>query len=163
MPRPLSSRALDALHAPETAEVFLLLLTVDGAFPDAPLRFVNNMEDITSRGALYLACPFELVLPEDFADRLATVSLRVDNVDRRMVQAVRELGSPPAITLEVVLASAPDTLEAGPFAFTLRNVEYDPLVLTGALKFEDILNERFPQHAVTPATVPGAFRGSSAA
>jgi hypothetical protein len=58
---------------------------------------------------------------------------------------------------EVVLASSPDTVEAGPFTMTLVAAEYDALVVTGELAFEDVLNEPFPGHGYIPSEYPGLF------
>src|SRR5512134_883732 len=124
MPRTLSAAAKAAIHAAQTAQVFLMLLTISHPSIVA-LRLVNDMQDITSRGNLYQRFPFALTLPDESDDRLATVQLSVDNVDRQIVQAVRTIQSPATATLEVILASAPDVVEAGPFDFTLRSVEYD--------------------------------------
>jgi len=96
-------------------------------------------------------------LPAEFDDQLPTVQLQIDNVDRRIMEGVRALTSAPAVTLEVVLASAPDTVEAGPFAFTLKAADYDALVISGTLAFEDVLNEPYPQYAFTPGSFPGLF------
>ena len=47
-----------------------------------------------SGGDTYLACPFFLELPSDEEDRPPRARLRIDNVDRRQVRAVR-LADPP--------------------------------------------------------------------
>lgn len=61
------------------------------------------------------------------------------------------------VTLSLVMASTPDTIEAGPFTFNLREVEYDAEFVSGNLLFEDILNEPFPADSFTPARFPGLF------
>lgn len=157
MPRPLSTAAKQAIYAQETGEAFLMLLTISHAQLTPTLRFAGNYVDVVSRGQTYLGWPFAIALPAEVDDQLPTVQVQIDNVDRRIMEGVRALTSAPAVTLEVVLASAPDTVEAGPFAFTLRNADYDALVVTGSLAFEDVLNEPYPQHAFTPAKFPGLF------
>jgi|SRR6185369_14808919 len=157
MPRALSTAAKQAIYAQETGEAFLMLLTISHAALSPSLRFVNNTVDVTSRGNAYLGWPFQLALPAEFDDQLPVVQLQIDNVDRRIMEGVRALTTAPAVTLEVVLASSPDTVEAGPFSFSLKSAEYDALVVVGVLAFEDVLNEPYPQHTFTPGKFPGLF------
>jgi hypothetical protein len=155
--RTLSAPALAALNAPQTDKVFLALLTITHANLAQPVRVVNDMVNVTSRGNEYIGLPFQIDLPSEVEEELPRVRLTIDNVDRLLVEAVRTLTSPPTITLEVILASSPDTVEAGPLPFALRNAEYDSLVVTGELAFEDVLNEGFPAHSFTPNLFAGIF------
>lgn len=155
--RNLSLPALQATFAQETGEVFLMCLTISGAGLAQPIRLVNDMQDLNRAAGLFQAFPFELALPQDLEDQLPQVRLSVDNVDRQIVRAVRALTAPPTVTLEVVLASSPDTVEAGPFAMTLRLADYDAGTVSGMLGYEDMLNEPFPKDTFTPNNSPGLF------
>lgn len=157
MPRSLSATAKAAIYAAQTEQVFLLLLEISHASLSPTLRFVDNLQDVVSGGNTYTAFPFQLSLPDDQDDQLARVTLSIDNVDRQIVQAIRSLTSPPTIALKIVLASSPNTVEAGPFDFTLRETEYDALVVSGTLAFEDFLNEPYPVGSFTPNFFPGLF------
>lgn len=157
MPRALSATALQAIHAQETGEVFVLLLTIAHASLTPSLYFAGNSENVVRGGNTFLPWPFQISLPPESDDQIPTVQLKIDNIDRRILEGIRMLTSPPTITLEVVLASSPNTLEAGPFTMTLRNIEYDALVITGALTYEDVLNEPWPQFRITPNLFPGSF------
>jgi hypothetical protein len=156
--RPLSSTARASIFAQETAEVWLFLLTITHPQLDQTLRFVNNLTDIVSRGQTYLGGPFELVLPDEVdEDQPPRVSISIDNVDRTIVEALRSISGAPAITLEIILASSPDTVEAGPFDFTLRDATGDAVAVTGTLAFEDLLSEPYPAGTFSPANFPGLF------
>jgi len=155
--RDITVTAKQAIYSQETSEVFLVLLTIDHADLAAPIRVVNNTKNIVSNGNTFIGFPFFADMPQERDDRLARVTLTIDNVDRQIVTAVRSITSPPSATMEVVLASDPDTVEAGPFSFTLRDVRYDSLVVEGELSFEDVLNEPYPGDSFTPATHPGLF------
>ena len=157
MSRTLSVAAHQAVNAQETGEVFLLLLTLDHADLAAPIRVVNNMVNVTSRGEVYFAYPFEIALPDEDPESLARVTLRIDNVDREIVKSLRTIQAPLAVALEVVMASSPGVVEAGPFEMTLVAAEYDALTVTGELAFEDVLNEPFPGHSYVPSEYPGLF------
>lgn len=157
MPRALSATAKSAIYAQETGEVFVMLVTIAHVALVSSLRFASNTQDVTSRGNVYLGWPFRVALPAELDDQLPVVQLQIDNVDRRIMEGVRQLTSPPTVTLEVVLASAPDTVEAGPFDFSLKGCDYDALVITGTLAFEDVLNEPYPAFTFTPGLFPGLF------
>ena len=118
---------------------------------------VNNTEEITSRGDIYVAWPLEIALPDENPESVAWVTLRIDNVDRGIVRNLRAISSPLSVGLEVIMAASPDTVEAGPFNMTLVAAEYDALTVTGELAFEDVLNEPFPGHSYVPSAYPGLF------
>jgi hypothetical protein len=156
-PRLLTATARAALAAQETGEVFLQLVTITHEDLASTLYFVNNTVDIVSRGNTYLGWPFQITLPDEREDTMPTVQLVIDNVDRRIMEGIRLLPSAPALRLEVILASDPDTLEAGPFNFTVRGVEYDALVIQATLAPEDLLNEPAIAYTFAPKDFPGLF------
>ena len=157
MSRSLSSAAKQAANARETGEAFLFLLTITHALLPATLRFTNNRTDIVSRGDTYVAFPFQVTLPDDDPEEAARVQLRIDNVDRQIVDNIKLLTSPPAMTLEIVLGSTPNTVEAGPVLMELTKCDYNALTVTGDLAFEPVLFLRFPSGRFTPASHPGLF------
>lgn len=126
-----------------------------------PVRVVNNNEQTHSAGKLYLPFPFEIKMPDEREDRVTSVTLRIDNVDRQIVTAIRQLSSAPTVSLSVVLASSPDTIEAGPFQFTLRKAVYNAVSVSALLEYEDVLREPIPGDAFTPQNCPGMFAGVS--
>ena len=156
MSRSLSALCRQALYAEGTEQVFLLLLTISHGDLAAPIRVVNNTVSIVSRSQTFVAYPFEIDLPGESAEQLASVQLRIDNVDRAIVDSLRQLLAPPSVLLEVVLASQPDVVEAS-FALTLASADYDALVVTATLRFEDILSEPFPAGSFLPGNFPGLF------
>jgi hypothetical protein len=157
MSRSLSTAAANALTGQETTEVFLILLTISHASLPASIRVVNDNADITSRSNSYIAFPFEINLPADSAENLSRISLKIDNVDRALVDAIRSITTPPTVTIEVILASSPDTVEAGPFEMTMENAVYDANTVQCNLAFEDVLNEPFPGGRFLPSTWEGLF------
>lgn len=157
MSRSLSATARRAAFAAESGEVFLTLFTITHADLDAPLRLVCNTEDITSRGSLYVGCPFEFELPADDGESVPRVTVRIDNVDREIVRSLRSIMTPPTVSMEVILASSPDFVEAGPFVMTLKSATYDALVVEGELGVEDTLGTPYPSGTFNPADYPGLF------
>jgi len=153
----MSATARAAIYAPETDEAFLLLLTIEEASLSEPIRVCHNTENVTSRGDVYAAVEFGIELPAERGDMIETVRIVLDNVDRQIVQAIRQAVGRPHVTLEVVVGSDPDTVEAGPFKFDLESAEYDALAVVGELAFDDVSQLRSPAHLVTPWNFPDAF------
>lgn len=155
--RSLSTVLQRAIYAQDTKEVVLMLLTIAHANLVTPIRVVNNLEAITSQGYTWAAFPFEVSLPIESDDQIPVMTLRIDNVDRQIVTAVRNLQGPPDITLDIVVASQPDIVEATFVGFKLKNVSYDNLVVEGEMRLEEILSEPYPQHRMTPHWFAGLF------
>jgi len=156
MPRTLSNAALASMNAQATGEVWLVLLTLSHPTLATPIRLVNNNEDVVSRGSTFLAFPFEVELPGEDPDQPPKAMLRIDNVDRRVVQTIRSITAPPTVTLEVILASAPNTVEVSFTNMTLRNAQYDTSTVSGELTFDSIYTEPVTL-TMTPSRFPGMF------
>jgi hypothetical protein len=157
MSRNVTSVLKGAAFAQETDQVFLILLEINHSSLAAPIRAVNNQVNIESNGDTYIGFPFDITLPQDFEDALPSVTLTICNVDRSIVYAIRTLTGPPTVTISVILASDPDTIEAGPFSMTLREASYDSMVVSGMIMAEDVLNEPYPADDFTPANFRGLF------
>lgn len=155
--RSLTAATRQAALASQTGEVFLYLLAL--SHPQmVTMYFVNNTVDIVSNGNTYMAFPFDLTLPDDREDTITRIHLVIDNIDRRIVAAVRSIDTPATFTISVIRAAEPNVLIAGPVSCTLRNVTYGAMTVEGDLApWENILDEPVPQHTYTPATAPGLF------
>ncbi|MGB1560811.1 MAG: DUF1833 family protein [Sinimarinibacterium flocculans] len=156
MARTLSANAIAAVLAQQTDQVFLELLTISGPGFDT-FRVANNTENVISNGETYLGFPFELRLPEDIDQRAPQAQLRISNVGRELIAAVRGLAGGATASLRVVLAASPDTLELGPFDFDLLLSQYDAQWITFTLGFEPVLPSAFPAGSFTPDLFPGLF------
>lgn len=158
MPRSLSATARAALYAPETGEVFLFLLTLSHPSLEQPIRVVNDSQNIISNEVEYVSYPFQLVLPQDDDTPAPQVRLSIDNVSQEIVAAVRKCnGEPITVSMSIVLASSPDTVEAGPFEFSIRQVDYTAATVEATLQFEDVLNEPIPGDTMTRPRFPALF------
>lgn len=157
MSREISQTALRAMFAQETEEVFLICLRI--SHPDiTTFRLVNNTEPVVRLDGTYQPYPFEVVLPKDTEGQVPQVNLVVDNVDREVSRQLENLQGRPRVEFEVVLASQPDTIEAGPFDFSLMNATVNAIVISGTLGYEDnILNQAFPAQSYSPINSPGLY------
>lgn len=156
MPRTLSTVARTAIYAQQTGEVFLFLLELDHDSFTQPIRIVNDYNNITSNGNVYTAFPFEITLPKD-SEEVSKSILTIDNVSRTLIDEIRSIDTGLSVAITVVLASSPDTIEVGPFNFTLTNVIYNAMVIRGDLNYENILNQNYPKETFTPQNHPGLF------
>ena len=154
--RSLSPLALQSGFESQTDEVFLVLLEIAHPNITDTIRVVNNNEDITSNGKLFVAYPFEIELPSEDAEQPPLARLRIDNVDRMIVATVRNISTPPTVTIRVVLASQPDTIELLFEGLTMRNATYDAASVSAELVFEQILVEPVAT-LMTPGMFPGLF------
>lgn len=158
--RTLSTAATLSQTAQSTSEVWLVLLRIRHAniTPGGILRFVNNIADITggSDNALYTAFPFEFDIPGEEEDQPSVARLKIDNVDLRIIQAIRGLPSAPTCDFEIILASQPTVVEISMTGMTLRAVDYDKFEVTGTVTFEEIYTEPVSLD-MTPSRFPGMF------
>lgn len=156
MSRALSAQAVRELLAQESGEAFLQLLTL--THPQmTTVRVVNNTQNVTSRGNVYTAFPFSITLPADVVDELPGLTLSISNVDRQLVDELRTLMDPITVTLEIVSASTPDTVEVGPFDFEMLQVRIAVDRITGTLMTDPLLQEPFPATTYNPKDFPGLF------
>jgi hypothetical protein len=156
MAQDFSNTASASANAQSTAEVWLILLTITHASLSSPLRFVNNNEDIVSRGNTYAFFPFDIELPGEDADQPTKARLRIDNVSREIIKTIRSITTPPTVSIEVILASQPDTVEVGYYDMSMRDVDYDVQSISGELVFEPIFTEPVT-FTMTPGRFPGLF------
>lgn len=157
MSRSISLSARAALYAGETGEVFAILLTLSHPQLATPIRVTSDAVVTVSRGNDFVPFPFDLSLPDDDADTAPRARLTIDNIDRQVVRAVRQLSSAPYVLIEIVRAAEPDVVEARFEDFRLTDVSYDSQVVEGNLTVEDFTAEPFPAFMFSPGYFPGLF------
>ena len=157
MARSLSATFIGAMNAQQTGEIPLYILEIVHA-DITTLRFVNNSADVVSNGETYIAWPFQVAIPPvDAEDQVPKVQLSIDNVDQSIVETVRSITSPPTIRIAIILLSDPDTIEAGWYELSLKDVTYDVMTVSGELGYEDIQDEPYPADTFNPQEWPGLF------
>lgn len=155
----VSLQALQNMLSQTSAEAFLATMTIEHPSFATPLRFIQDVVDLTrSDGTTYIAYPFKLQLPDDRDDQIPTVTLTIGNVDRRIIPAIRGITPPPPIvTVGVIMRSDPDNEVIVPLQFTMTSVDYNATQITATLTYEFRLSAKFPRDAINPATCPGVF------
>jgi len=154
----LSQKLVQAVMQPNTGEVFLLLVTFNhSSFPE-PIYLVNNLENITSRGKEFLAFPIDLVLPPDDGDTLPSVQITCQNASLELIDEVRSVQGPMSVTIEMVLASSPDYVEASINDLRVAGAQYDKNTIQLTATVDDLLNTSFPKEKYQPGNFPGLFK-----
>lgn len=160
MSRMISADGLRELFAQNSGHLMLALLTITHAGLPAPVRLVNDRRPLVFGGHEYQPLAFELTLPADTEDQIPHVELRLDNVNRALVELLRSVVEPVPIALDVVRV-APDrtvTLELGPLEFSMLDAALTPSTVTIRLGYEiDILNEQATREIFNPSLAPGLF------
>ncbi|MDI1228367.1 MAG: DUF1833 family protein [bacterium] len=146
-----------ALYASGTGEVFLILLTLSHPQLAEPIRVTSDAVATVSREQVFSPFPFDLTLPDDAEGAAPAARLSIDNIDRRVVMAVRSLQSAAYVLIEIVRAAAPDVIEAKFEDFRLTDISYDSQVVAGNLTLEDFVSEPFPAAIFSPGLFPGLF------
>ncbi len=157
MSRSLTSITRQALNAPETGEVFLILLTLSHTSLGVPIRVTSDNVTTVSRGNSFIPFAFDLTLPDDQENANPRAKLVIDNVDRSIVAALRSIATAPTETIEVIRAADPDVVEARFLDFKLTNVTYDSQRVEGDLTIEDFTAEPYPAGLFTPNSFPALF------
>jgi hypothetical protein len=138
-----------------TDEVAIILLTISGS-GFTTFYVCNNSEDITSNAQTFTAYPFEIELPGD-GDNAPVAKLRIANVDRQIWEAINDATGTITVKIELILASAPDTIEKSFDGLELRNVVCSALTVEGDLTTQQFTSEPYPHIRAIPSRLPGLF------
>lgn len=157
------------LQSAASPNAVLAFLTIRHRNLVEPIRVVSDPIDFSVDGVLYIGCPFDIVLLTD-EDQAPMTSIRVQNVDRRIGEAIRTVNDRATVTLEVRstadfdLATVPRT-EVGPSSviygfsnFDLIDVTVTPIEVSGTLMLRDFTQEPWPGKRATQSRCPGLFR-----
>jgi hypothetical protein len=153
----LSDPAAGAVLAPETEKVFLHLLTIETS-GGAILRFVDNTQDIVSRGQTFVAAGFTVILPEQGSDGPRPCRLAIDNTDLSVFTTIKlAVGQTISVALCVVMADTPDVYERGPLKYRLRNVRATKETIEGEVYDFYITDRKFPKDTYSPEDFEGMY------
>jgi len=153
----LSPKATAAVTAPETEQVFLHLLTIEVS-EGAILRFVDNNQNITSRGHEFNAAGFTIILPEQTDNAPRPCRLAIDNTDLSIFQTIKQaVNKDVAVTVCVIMAGTPDVYERGPLKYLLRNVRATKETIEGEVYDAYLIDRKFPEGTYSPEDFEGMF------
>jgi len=169
----MSPAAIRAVFSPDSDADLILLLTVYD--PQDPAQVVLRLADgytgritaletpddvvygVRSRNNDFIFLPLEISLPSEDEAQAPKCSLVLNDVSRYAIPIVRTIVGPPKITMELVLSSSPDVVEASFAGFYINSFTYNAESVTAELAMIDYEREPFPQHNFSPAYFPGMF------
>lgn len=169
MTRSIPAAARQALESEASPDAILGFLTITHPALVEPIRVVSDVIDYVRGGLTWVGLPFGFSAVTD-EEAAPTAELRVQNVDRRIGEALRALPDRATVQLEV-LSSADFDLSVEPreeigtaaviygySRFELVDVTVTPVEVTGRLILRDPSQEPWPGISATQSRLPGLFR-----
>jgi len=165
----LSPAALAAMFSPDADKTLVTLLTLTGAGIATPVRLADHytqrigetddevLYGVASRGEDYIFLPFQITLPAEEQAAAPRCRIVLHDVTRSLIPQLRTITSAPSVLVELVLSSAPDTVEVSFGGFSLGGISYDAGTISAELAVESLAIEPFPAHTFTPGYFPGLF------
>ncbi|HBA86022.1 MAG TPA: hypothetical protein DCZ95_18205 [Verrucomicrobia bacterium] len=166
----LSLAFRQSAYAQETGDFPICLITVAHESLAEPImistdptqRLVETASDIVygtiSRGGYFYFFPCTLKLPDETEEGLGQIKLEFDNTNREYVSAIRSIVGRPEVTVEMVMASDPDSVVAIWPQFLVTRIQYGPTVSL-TMEMELMVAEPFPCITFTPGRFPAMFAG----
>ena len=169
----LSPAALKAMFSTETDEQLITLVTIQNpASPSTPVRladgYIGRLANLTtddevvygvqSRGNDFLFLPLEISMPSEEDAGVGRCTITLNYVTKEAIQLIRtQLTNPTQVTLELILASNPNVVEAIFPGFFITGASYTSESINLQLDMIDFTREPFPCYNFTPNYFPGLF------
>lgn len=158
MPRHLSANYKSTLGKVSPEETPKVLLEISHEALETPVRVINDTDDITSSGELYVACPFKCVMPDDFENQLPKAKLSVDNVGRDLMHWVETSGGGEGATVrfQQIMRSRPDAVE-WEIDLNLYNVTANQMEVGADLGYDNLFSRPAILMQFRPDNSPGMY------
>jgi hypothetical protein len=158
MPSPYSTGFAAHLQSVNRGDPELLLLEISHVDLPAPIRVVNDTQDLVSGGNLYVAAPFSFTLPDDRAGQPPRAQLVFSNVGRDLMSWLeRANGATGALCrVRLVRRSLPNNIELD-ITVALQSVIADQQLVTANLGYDTLMDRAVIGMRYDPATTPGLY------
>lgn len=163
--RILSLNLREALFSEASGEVPIFLLTITHADLAEPIRLSTDpteRKSVTplvyrtmSRGDEFLYAGIDITVPDEVDKAPPASKLTIANVTLDLIPLARSVATPPQVKVEVVLASAPDTVEMTFPALDMSNLTANAAQLVFDLTMDALAAEPYPALTFSPAYFPG--------
>ncbi|MDH3279628.1 MAG: hypothetical protein OEQ18_00685 [Gammaproteobacteria bacterium] len=159
MPRNLTPAAQRSVLARETAETWVILLTIYDPGWAVAIRRVLSRTPFESRGGIFFPAAFRPKLPDQADGESPTWEIEIDNTDQVVLAELKRFNRKPYIWVEEVMASDPDTVQTTTGILRHRIQSYHNIggTVTCVIGRENLKNEGFPRGRITPSGFPGGF------
>ena len=159
---PVSSTVQSEMFAETSGDGYLVALTLDHESFALPIRVVDNTENITRSGDLFVAYPFIIDLPSTDGSKKPAARLKIDAVDRVIIASIRGANGPISVQIDIIRVEDP----TGPpeityTGFRLQDVTYDAFEIEGYFVLRDLDQEPYPFRRFVPAYFPALFASVS--
>jgi hypothetical protein len=166
--RVIAANVRAGLEAPETPDALLAFLTITHPGLSVPIRVVSDVMDYSVGGETFIGMPFDYQLLTD-SESAPTTQIRMQNVDRRIGQALRQIKDRAKLRLDI-RSSADFDLSQDPRTetssstiyafdqFELVDVSVDAAEITGRVMLRDYAQETWPGLRATQSRCPALFR-----
>jgi len=157
----LSQTALQGILASVTNVVYLECLTIShSALPGGTIRLINDRIDMIRNAGIYIAFPFTITGPHQAPGQAPELEIEMDMVDQQIITALRSLAGnreKVKIVYDVVISTAPNTVEWGPVEFSMTKASTDSLSkLKVSASFSlGLLEDAFPTKLFSPSNRSG--------
>lgn len=165
--RNVSLNFRQALFAQESGEVVIFLVTITHPSLGAPIYLSSDpttrqstdplVYGTVSRSTTFLYADIEVSLPDEQDRAAPACKMIIPNVTRDLIPLARSVSTPPSALVELVLASAPDTVEMSWPQLQMTNLNYDALSLTFDLTMDALVTEPIPAGTFAPSYFPALF------
>lgn len=167
MSRTLSLNMRAALNAEYSGEVLVTLFTITHSEFDGILRLSSDpttlitntpyVRGTISNGQTFLFFPMSVTLPDDVDQRAPQATLDVDNVSQELVGQIRRITTPGLCDIDLVLASAPNTIEISYPTLDIQSFQITPFTISIQFGDDGLDQEQFPAGIFAPYGFPGLF------
>lgn len=156
MSNQLTNQLLFQIFSQESNDPFLTLVTL--THPSfSTTRFVNNSENIISRGETFLSFPMSIKLPPEDGETLREVTIEFDNVSLELITKLRSVSSPIDVKLELVLASMPDIVQMSFEELKINSASYNATKVSARLIMDSFLQTGMTSEKYEPSNFRGLF------
>lgn len=147
------------LSAVSATEVPRVAIIITHPALSAPVRLINDTENLTSQGMEFIACAFECKKPEDAENQPIATQLIVDNIGRELMYWIEtsEGGSGSEVTFIQLLRSNPDVWELEISGLIMQKVSCNMKKITATIGRDNAMARPSVLIKYNPETAPGIF------
>lgn len=157
MPNNISPYMMSNLVAQSSSDPFLTLVTLNHASFGAPVRLVNNNEDVESRGNTFVAFPMTIRFPAEDGESARDFQIEFDNVSLELIDEIRSVTDPIDVLIELIFASMPDDVQVSQGDLKLYNVTYNAQSIRATILLDNFLNTEMTSEKYNPDNFPGLY------